>query len=260
MNLTSRFLAPAPSAAVNVGLGAGGFVLVVTLWWLATRLGVLDANVFPPPSVIWDQVREDGVAFYGSAAAVTGGTALRGFAAGTATALLAAAVVELVPRTRTAVTQVAVVAQCVPSMAFGPVLMLLFGGRVPGVVIGAITVHFVVLVATLGGLRSASRTQVDLVRACGGDRWSQLVHVRAIAALPSFLTSLQVAVPCAVIGALLGEYLGGVDSGIGVAMAVAQGVYEKTRTWSLGLLTVLLTLTGNGVVALVRRVANRRLT
>lgn len=255
----SRFLTHEASRGATWALGAAGFVVLVGLWWAAAASGVVDRRLFPTPLDVARKVVSDGASFYLSQAAVTGGTALRGFAIGTATALLGAAVVAVAPRTRTLVTQVALVAQCVPGMAIGPVLMLLFGGRVPGVVIGAVAVHVVVLIPTLAGLHAATPAQLDLVRAYGGSRWTELVVVRTVTALPAFLAGLQIAVPCAIIGALVGEYLGGVDSGIGVAMALSQGVFEKTRTWSLGLLTVALTLVGLGVVVAIRRLVTRRL-
>ncbi|MDR1825779.1 MAG: ABC transporter permease subunit [Bifidobacteriaceae bacterium] len=256
----SRFISAPQTAAKTAGLAAAGLGLILALWAVASGLGWLKANVFPSPWTIASALHDDGPSFYLSVASTTGSTALTGLGIGVGTGLACVVIAALVPRTQAGLVQVALVLQCLPSMAIGPILALLAGGRVPGIVIGAVAVHYAVLIPTLAGLRSVSQAQLEVVRVYGGSRLKELLKVRAFAALPAFTASLQIAVPCAVIGALLGEYLGGVDKGIGVAMAVSQGVYEKTRTWNLGLLTVALTLAGTGVAAALRAAVNRRLT
>ena len=81
------------------------------------------------------------------------------------------------------------------------------------------------------------------VNVYGGSRMTQLSKVRVLAALPSILTALQIAVPAAFLGAVLGEFFGKVEVGIGPAMIAAQQSLNSPRVWGIAL--------ASGAVALV---------
>jgi ABC-type nitrate/sulfonate/bicarbonate transport system permease component len=113
-------------------------------------------------------------------------------------------------------------------------------------------VFFTTLVGAMLGIRSADKTSLDLVRAYGGGRWSQLVKVRLQYALPALFAGLRIAAPAAVLGAIIGEYLGG-ERGIGIALTVAQQGLRFERTWALALVAAALAGVGYALTALVGR-------
>ncbi|MDN6554725.1 MAG: ABC transporter permease subunit, partial [Bifidobacterium mongoliense] len=114
-------------------------------------------------------------------------------------------------------------------------------------------VFFTTLVGALTGLKSASRSQLDLIVVYGGNAWTQVRKVRILAALPAIMTALQVAIPGAILGAIVGEYLGGIDTGIGVALNAAQRQVQPDRVWALSLVTGIISLLGYALVGVIGR-------
>jgi ABC-type nitrate/sulfonate/bicarbonate transport system permease component len=233
-----------------------GVALLLAVW------AVLAVTVFsgkgsgvPTPWAVLGQLKTDGWSFYQPLIAATLGEALRGYVAGNGLALLCAALVLLVPWTERLVVQLAVTSYCLPLVAIGPILSLLLSGTTPMITIAALSVFFTTLIGALLGLRSADPVTLDVVRAYGGGRWSELVKVRVIAALPATLAALKVAAPAALLGAIIGEYLGHIDTGLGVAMTVSEAAVEVPRTWGIALISGLVAGIGYGLTALIARLA-----
>jgi ABC-type nitrate/sulfonate/bicarbonate transport system permease component len=236
--------------------GLIGVVVLVAIWSvLALTAFSAKGSGVPTPWAVLDQLGHDGWGFYQPLIAATLGEALRGYLVGNGLALACAALVLLVPPVERVVVQLAVASYCLPLVAIGPILSLLFSGTTPMITLAALAVFFTTLIGALLGLRSADRVTLDVVRAYGGGRWKELVKVRLIAALPATLAALKIAAPAALLGAIIGEYLGHIDTGLGVAMTVSEASVEVPRTWGIALVAGLVAGLGYGLTALVARVA-----
>jgi ABC-type nitrate/sulfonate/bicarbonate transport system permease component len=235
--------------------GLAGVVALVALWWLLAVTVLKKGDAVPTPWAVLTQVRHDGWAFYRPHLEQTGFEAIMGYLIGNGLALLCALIVVLLPITESVVLQLAVASYCMPIMAVGPILTLVFAGNRPMIALAALSVFFTTLVGMLLGLRSADRTSLDLVRAYGGGRWKQLSKVRLMSAIPSTFAALKVAAPAALLGAILGEYLGNLSRGLGVAMTVSQQQLDAARTWALALIAGLVAAAAYGLTALFARVA-----
>ena len=236
--------------------GLAGLVVLIAIWWLlaVTAFSAKGSGV-PTPWQVLAQLADDGWSFYQPLISATLGEALRGYAVGNGLALVFAAVVLLVPPVERIVVQLAVASYCLPLVAIGPILSLLFSGTTPMITLSALAVFFTTLIGALLGLRSADPVTLDLVRAYGGGRWAELVKVRLIAALPATLAALKISAPAALLGAIVGEYLGHIDTGLGIAMTVSQASVQVPRTWDIALVSGLVAGIGYGLTALVARVA-----
>lgn len=230
---------PARHGRPRIGGAAVGVLLIVVIWTLVALSHVAHEAV-PTPWAMLRQMHEDGWRFYRVNAGVTLRGASLGFLWGNAAALAVAVLVLLVPLLETVAAQLAVISYCMPLVAIGPVVLVVFGGRTPTIFLAAISVFFTTLVGALLGLRSADRYALDVVRAFGGSRWHQITKVQGVAALPAIINALQIAAPSAMLGAIIGEYLGGVDSGLGVVLTVSQQQFNVPRTWGLMLVTGLI--------------------
>ncbi|WP_063005647.1 ABC transporter permease [Nocardia salmonicida] len=235
--------------------GLRGPAVLILLWAVAG----LSTSAVPTPWAVLTSVAEDGFALYGPNASITAWGAVQGFAFGNIAALAVALAVAVFPRTEPLAAQLAVISYCVPLLALGPIVLVVFGGRTPTVFLAAVSVFFTSMIGTLTGLKSANRTSIDLVDAYGGNGWHRLVRVRIPAALPAATAALQIAAPAAVLGAILGEYLGGVDSGVGVALTAAQSSYDLPRTWGMALAAGLLSGAGYFVASLAGKIVRTRL-
>lgn len=219
--------------------GVLGVVVIVAVWELVAISPFGRNGSIPTPiSVAALFGRAVTNPSYWEAVGATSLAALEGYVVGTVIALLLAFVVLLMPRSEGFATQLAVVSSCLPLTAIGPLVAILTsaGSRATSVFLAALSVIFTTVIGTILGLKSASRTQLDVVSAYGGSRLTQITKVRLIAALPSLLAALKIAAPAAFLGAVLGEYfLVGVDSGVGILLLAAQFDNDATSVWTLAL-------------------------
>jgi ABC-type nitrate/sulfonate/bicarbonate transport system permease component len=235
--------------------GLVGTLCLLAMWTLLTTTVFTTADGVPTPWAVLSQIGRDGWSFYGPHIAQTGGEAVVGYLVGNAAAIACALLVLLVPALERLVTQLAIVSYCLPIVAVGPILSLVFTGERPMQALAGISVFFTTLIGALLGLRSADPVSLDLIRAYGGGRWQQLRRVRLVAALPSTLTALKIAAPAALLGAIIGEYLGRVDAGLGVAMTISEQQLDVARTWGIALISGAIAGLAYAAVSLIGHVA-----
>lgn len=233
--------------------GLAGVVLLLGLWELLALTWLTTNDGLPTPWSVLVHLHSDGWSFYRPHLEQTLSEALRGYVAGNVLALGIALVVLLVPAIERVVMQLAVASYCLPIIAVGPILTVVFAGDKPMAALAGLAVFFTTLVGALLGLRSVDQTNLDLVRAYGGGSWQQLRRVRIIAALPSTLAALKIAAPAALLGAIIGEYLGHVDNGLGIAMIVSEQQLDVPRTWGIALVSGAVAGVGYAAIALFGR-------
>lgn len=234
--------------------GLIGVVLLVALWWLLAATVFADGGAVPTPPAVLASMAGDGWSFYGPNATATLSAAFQGFLWGNGLAIAVALLVLLVPRLEAVATQLAVISYCIPLLAIGPIVLVVFGGDATVVFLAAISVFFTTLIGALLGLRSADRASLDLVTVYGGGRLARLRYVQIIAALPSTFAGLKISAPSALLGAIIGEYLGSNDQGLGVSLMISQQQFQVPRTWGLALVAGLIAGLGYAIVALVAKV------
>lgn len=232
--------------------GLIGIVGVLIVWEIAGRTIFHSNGTVPPPTRILSQMRDDGWTFYWDNARVTMHEALLGWLWGNGLAILLALSFLVVPVVERPLMQLGVASYCLPVIAIGPVLQILFNGQNPKIILAALSVFFTTLVGTLVGLRSADAIALDVVHAYGGGSLQKLFKVRVRAALPSLFVALRIAAPAAVLGAIIGEYVGG-ESGLGIAMIASQSGLRVATTWGIALAGTFIASVAYGVTALAGR-------
>lgn len=232
--------------------GTLGIVGLLIVWEIVGRTIFADTKSVPPPTGILRQLGKDGWSFYWPNASTTLQEASWGWLWGNGIAIVLAVAFVQVPLVERALLQLALVSYCVPIVAIGTILVVLFDGQTPKVIIAAMSVLFTTLISMVVGLRSADRTSLDLIKAYGGGSWTQLWKVRLRASLPSLFAGLRIAAPAAMLGAIIGEYLGA-ESGLGVAMINAQQAFNVERTWGIALVSTALSGAAYALTALIGR-------
>lgn len=233
--------------------GIAGTVVLIAVWQLLASVIFTGRHVVPPPSAVvaaaWDGQ------FYWSNLQVTLWEALRGWIAGNVAAFALAVIALFFPATSRGLQQFGAITYCVPTVAVGPLILILTDPDTTKVAIAALSVFFTSLIAWMTGLRATDQASLDLVRAFGGSRLTELLRVRLRSALPSAGGGLALSAPAAILGAILGEYLGGVN-GLGVAMVSAEQDFEVPQTWAIGLIATIVSGIAYALILLVtRRVA-----
>ncbi|ARC57949.1 Putative aliphatic sulfonates transport permease protein SsuC [Frondihabitans sp. 762G35] len=217
-----------------------GIVVILVAWQIVAVTFFRVTGSVPPPLDVFVQLAHDlNDLVYWRAIGVTGMSAVWGYLWGNLIAFFLAFLVLLLPWFEGMSTQLAVVCSCIPLTAIAPIVTLMSpaGSRSTSIFLAALSVIFTTVIGTLLGLNAASETQLDVIRAYGGSRLTQLIKVRFVAALPSILAALKLAAPAAFLGAVLGEYfLLGVDSGLGILLQAAQATASSVKLWALALI------------------------
>jgi sulfonate transport system permease protein len=234
--------------------GLVGVILIIAVWTIFAVTKFKDNGAVPTPLAVLRQYGHDGWSFYWDNFSVTLKSALAGFVWGNGLAIVVALIVLLIPGLERVVTQVAVISYCLPLTAIGPIILVVFGGRAPSIVLAGVGVFFTTLVGVLLGLKSSDRISLDLITAYGGGPTKKMTKVQIISAVPATISALKIAAPTALLGAIIGEYLGGVDSGVGVAITAAQQSYAVPRTWGLALACGAVAGLGYAIIGLIGRV------
>src|SRR2546423_1953211 len=245
--------APAPPRRMPAWVGGVIGTIGVLVVWQIAGMTIFHANgTVPPPTRILSQMRDDGWTFYWNNARVTIHEAFIGYLWGNALAIALALLFLVAPILERPLMRLGIASYCLPVIAIGPVLQILFNGQTPKIIMAALSVFFTTLVGMLVGLRSADPIALDVVQAYGGGSVQQLRKVRVRAALPSLFVALRIAAPAAVLGAIIGEYVGG-ESGLGIAMIASQSGLRVPTTWAIALVATLIASVGYGLTALVGR-------
>jgi len=231
--------------------GVLGFVGLLLVWAV---LAAASPALIPTPPAVLDAVVHNRDLIAVNTMTTTRVAAL-GWLAGNTVAVALGVLVLLMPRLEVSVLRMAAVVSFLPALAIGPVLYVLLDGDTPKIVISALGVVLTTAVGTVVGLRAASPTVLDVVRAAGGGFGTELRFARIRAGLPSLLASLRIAGPAAVLGAIIGEYLGG-SEGLGPAMMTAQQQLHVPLTWALALAATGVAGIGYAVPALVNRLTS----
>jgi ABC-type nitrate/sulfonate/bicarbonate transport system permease component len=232
-------------------IGVIGTIALLGIWEIAGQAGIAKGTI-PPPSDIVSSMTDDGWSFYWANIKVTLSEAAWGYLWGNLLAIGLALLVLVVPLLEKPAMQLGIVSYCIPVIALGPILQIIYDGSTPKIILAALFVFFTTLVGMLVGLRSAEPVMFDVIRGYGGGRVAELVKVRIRAALPSLFAALRIAAPAAILGAILGEYMGG-ESGIGIAMIAAQTSYQVNRVWGLAIVAGLLAVLAYGITAYIGR-------
>jgi ABC-type nitrate/sulfonate/bicarbonate transport system permease component len=246
-------------------IGVIGVVVLVAVWWIlavlffAPAAGSSYAAIPTPPQVV-QAFFDDGFGFYWKAFQVTLTEAGIGYLWGNGIALVLSALVLVLPWLEGVVTQVAVITYCVPLVAIAPLALIILGGAekngdpsATAIFLAALSVFFTTVVGTLLGLKAADAASLDLVSVYGGSKFTQLRKVRAIAALPSIMSALQIAVPAAFLGAILGEYLGKIEIGVGPILVASAVSLNSPRVWAIFILCALVAIVGYALLGLVAK-------
>ncbi len=205
------------------------------------------ARLYPGSFVIagpWDVAQHlwDNTGRLARATWATTSAAIAGFVIGNLVAVLLAAFAFWLPRSERAITMLALLVFCLPLVATGPILRVLFGpGAGPQVTLAALAVYYTTYLAMLVGLRAIPQSWSDLNATYGRGRWSELIHMRAPACIPYLIAGLQIAAPVAFLGAMVGEFTGA-EQGLGVLTLQAMRGLDVTASWSIALLATAISM------------------
>jgi sulfonate transport system permease protein len=220
----------ARSAASRVAPGVGLFLALLV--WEAAAQATAGRFLIAGPSqiVLWLWANAGLVS---RALGTTFSAASLGFVLGNIVAAGLAALAFLLPRSERLIGALALLVFCLPFVATGPILRVLYGpGPGPQITLAALAVYYTSYLALMTGLRAAPASWFDLVRSYGRGPAQALLRVRLRAAVPYAMAALQIAAPAAFLGAMVGEFTGA-DRGLGVLTIRSTRALDIPGTWAI---------------------------
>ena len=236
-----------------------GLALLLALWQAVGHLG-LGGKTLPPLTEVLAIFTVPWLrALLLRAAVATVSSAALGLLAGVAFGLLTAITAHLLPALEPGLDRLAVVANAMPAIALGPVLIITAGREATPALLATIPVFFLLYVATTSGLRTADLRARQYFQATGASRWRRLQSLDAIAAVPSLLNGCKVAVTTAMIGAIVGEWFGA-STGLGIVILNSMQNFQIPLMWAAVVVVASLSLSAYLVIASLEAFVLRRLS
>jgi NitT/TauT family transport system permease protein len=211
------------------------FLGIAFVWEASVKLFAIPLFILPPiEDVLADLFSAP--ALFLHHAAFTVAAALAGFALAIVIAfLMSIAIVSSRLLERVFMTLLAVI-HSIPKVALAPLFVIWLGtGFEPKLAIAAMMAVLVIVVDTVGGMRSVDPEMINLARVTRASQLAILFKIRFPAALPQIFAALKAAISLSVIGAIVGEYVGG-QNGLGYMILVAQGSFDTPRAFAAVLL------------------------
>ena len=173
------------------------------------------------PKTIAEAFVEDGAVIAGQLG-VTLVRAGAGLAIGAVLAASLAVLFVIMPVLRTFVFPVSFALNSFPIIGFVPLIVLLFGqgSWLSIIFVSMLISYFPILVTLDHAFRNVDQETVDVLRVLNANKKQVLTKLYIPLALPSFFSSLRLAIPASIIGATVVEWLG-TRNGIGQLIVIS---------------------------------------
>lgn len=242
--------------AVTLTLAWATPVLIVVVWELAARFGTLDTRFFPAPSTIWQagvQSIEDGP--MADAMVDTVRKLLIGYGTGVVAGVALGVLLGLSWIARAALEHTLVALYTLPKLALFPVFLLVFGlGSLPQIVLVAVSVFFIVVLASTTAVVSVEQGYRDAAAVLGAKRTQLLRHVILPAALPAIATSIRLTAGIAILVIVGIEMVSG-DSGLGYLIFQRSQVFDPATMYAGVIIAGVIGVAFTGLVTLALKFA-----
>jgi len=229
--------------------------VIVALWWGSVSLGVFETYQVPPPPVVLDAaiaMWRRGLLQQDLLATIV--RVLEGFTLGSLVAIALGTLTGLSVRAERALEPTLQALRTVPTLAWGPLLLLWFGiDDPPRVILVAIGAFFPVYVNLVAGVTGVDRKLVDVARVFDLSEFEIARRVVLPAALPELLTGLRLGATQSWLFVVVAEFFGA-SSGLGFRLTDSQ---QSTRVDLMFVAIVALAVLGRLTDTLIRVVERR---
>ncbi|SEB14544.1 ABC transporter permease [Variovorax sp. YR216] len=262
MTASNGYAGRAPATALRLDgavvrrtlVSLSGLLALAVLWEAAPRAGLVQANFFPPLSVVVAKLGELMATpeFWGYAVSTVRTWAL-GLALATVAGVVAGLAIGLTPGARRYTHSTIEFLRPIPSVALIPGVILVFGSRYQsGVVLITYAAFWQVLLQMLYGLNDMDAVARDTARTFRFSRLGFLRHVAWPTLLPFLFTGVRLAAAMALVLAVTAEMVIG-SHGIGRGIVVAQSSNATPEAYALVLVAGLMGVAINLAARLLER-------
>lgn len=208
-------------------LGILSPLLILVLWEIVVRAGLLDARIVPAPSMILETFKS--LIESGELARHVGVSLTRvfvGLLLGAIPGLVVGTLMGLSPMTRAIVSPIVASLYPIPKIAIFPLVMAIFGiGELSKYVLVAIAVFFFMAINSFAGVANVDRIYWDVGRSFGVSRPRAILTIALPGALPMILAGLRLSLGVSLL-VLVGAEFVGAKSGIGYLVWNSWQVFD----------------------------------
>lgn len=180
-----------------------------SLWELASKFQWIDPLIFSSPSKVWKlflSKLEDGSLYLH--AGVTVYETILGFVFGTLLGAILAAILWWSPKLSKILDPYLVIFNAMPKVAFGPMLIVIFGtGLNSSIAMGIIISVIVTTIVIYTGFRDVDQNYIKVLKTFGATRSQMFKEAILPATFPTIISTLKVNVGLSWVGVIVGEYL-----------------------------------------------------
>ena len=192
-------------------------LVLLSLWEALSRADVIDPRYWPPPTTLLMTARD--LIVDGTLVADTRATLFRvlvGFAIGAFPGVALGLAMGLFWPVRLIVMPLAAALYAIPKIALLPLVVISLGrGEVSKLAMVAISIVFLVVLNTMGGVLSLDPAFRDVARDFRASRWQMFTTVALPGALPAIFTGLRLGLGFALIVIVGTEFVSPGDGGLG---------------------------------------------
>lgn len=249
------------TASVRRAVVFAVFVAVVlVLWILLSASGSVKEVVLPPPSDVWDAMREltDDPGTILDTCWATLRPLLISFAVA---APIGVAMGVLVGRSQLlteAYEPLLADLYTVPYIILYPLLAGLLGlGALPQIVVGVLAAIFPIAIASSRATREIDSTLVSAAQSMGARGWSLIRTVSLPAAMPGIFTGLRTGLGLAFVTIIAGQFISSTE-GLGYKLAETSQAFQTPQLFAWIVVTLVLSAVINAVWALLQGQIERK--
>ncbi|GAB3261523.1 ABC transporter permease [Arthrobacter pigmenti] len=236
-------------------LTAIAYILVVLgAWYVYVRLANVPVFLLPSPEIVWQQLVQLATSgqLWGNLLYTIRNIVI-GFVSGILLGSLLGYLIWSSQWARELAAPYIVVLQAAPKIAIAPLLVLWFGlGWGSQLSLILMLTFFPMMIAMNLGLSSISSDVRTLGRLLGMSRWRYFRTVQLPGSMPELFSGAKVAIIDAMTGAFLAEYITA-QQGLGFLMVLGNSTYNTPMLIAAVIVTVVIGLTGFGLVVLVEK-------
>lgn len=203
-------------------VGLAVFVVLLVVWEIGSRIGVISELVLPAPSEAWVAFME--LVQSGNLQKHLAASLQRlviGFSAGTMLGLIVGTAIGLSSYARAGVGPLVSAFFTIPKIALLPLFIIWFGigegSKVATILFGC---FFPTVIATYGGIDNVDRTLIRMGQSFGLSRWEIVRKIVLPAALPAILSGMRISASISIILLVAAEMIGA-EYGIGAYVLLA---------------------------------------
>jgi len=185
------------------------FALILVVWELCSRAGLMSPLVLPPPSRVWDGLMILFTApWFPQHVWLTTAETLIGFGVGSVAAIVLGIAMVNMPLFKEVAYPYVVAFQVMPKVVLAPIFITWFGLGIESKIVMAIAISFFpVVINTVVGLEAVEENSMLLMRSLVASRHQVFWKLAWPTALPGIFAGLKTSLTLALIGALVAEFV-----------------------------------------------------